>query len=174
MNDPTLKTTSCESIFKFDWTESLKRPPSPTPSNSSFLSSSSLSSGSIYISEHSDEFDLSIFIERWSNELLHCVMSQAQKAVEQYDLGPVTDLRVTRHFELPSSEEDGLRNLPDLLQSIVPPPLGYNGKAADIDCTLVSQIREKLSCPFHQRDPRKHTKYPSCFTTGFDTVHRIK
>jgi hypothetical protein len=49
-----------------------------------------------------------------------------------------------------------------------------NGEILNLQPQPPSLTKQRLACPFHQRNPSNHTKYPSCSGRGWEDVHRVK
>ena len=128
--------------------DKINRPLSPTPSDTSFVSSSSWSSHSTASSEHSPSEDqgalyLSAFLNQWTSNL-------------------ITDVMSINWFPYDTQNQGTSSTLPN------------DSRSTAVGPGQVTKSQQKLACPFYQRDPPNHNKFTSCYHTGFDTVHRVK
>jgi hypothetical protein len=55
-----------------------------------------------------------------------------------------------------------------------PPNKKRNRGDPQSDAYLPSTFLKRLACPFYRRFPEEYAKYPTCSSSGWETVHRVK
>jgi hypothetical protein len=103
-------------------------------------------------------------------------MRQNDELLNQYDYGNVEIESISATswiiHDIPQTEK-----VPKKFNSSIPETVSISLNSSSTTILkqgLSTQIQQKLACPFYQRDPWNHSKFTSCSSSGFDTVHRVK